>query len=114
MSDVINGREAVQGPDGKYRCVWPGSDPLYLAYHDTEWGVPEYDSRALWEKLMLDGFQMLAMRDRSVLPIDFPPLDETGRERLLAWSAAGRQLPVAEFAARGLYDAYFLDLVIAA
>ena len=64
--------------------------------------------------LMLDGFQMLAMRDRSVLPIDFPPLDETGRERLLAWSAAGRQLPVAEFAARGLYDAYFLDLVIAA
>jgi DNA-3-methyladenine glycosylase I len=38
-------------------CVWPGSDPLYLAYHDTEWGVPEYDGRALWEKLILDGFQ---------------------------------------------------------
>jgi DNA-3-methyladenine glycosylase I len=38
-------------------CPWPGSDPLYLAYHDTEWGVPEYDSRALWEKLVLDGFQ---------------------------------------------------------
>ena len=33
------------------------SDPLYQAYHDTEWGVPEYDSRALWEKLVLDGFQ---------------------------------------------------------
>ena len=32
-------------------------DPLYEAYHDTEWGVPERDSRALWEKLMLDGFQ---------------------------------------------------------
>jgi DNA-3-methyladenine glycosylase I len=32
-------------------------DPLYEAYHDTEWGVPEYDSRALWEKLVLDGFQ---------------------------------------------------------
>jgi DNA-3-methyladenine glycosylase I len=32
-------------------------DPLYEAYHDTEWGVPEYDPRALWEKLMLDGFQ---------------------------------------------------------
>lgn len=38
-------------------CVWPGSDPLYLAYHDTEWGVPERDGRALWEKLILDGFQ---------------------------------------------------------
>jgi DNA-3-methyladenine glycosylase I len=38
-------------------CVWPGTDPLYLAYHDDEWGVPEYDSRALWEKLVLDGFQ---------------------------------------------------------
>ena len=32
-------------------------DPLYEAYHDTEWGVPEYDSRGLWEKLVLDGFQ---------------------------------------------------------
>ena len=32
-------------------------DPLYEGYHDTEWGVPEYDSRALWEKLVLDGFQ---------------------------------------------------------
>ncbi len=38
-------------------CTWPGEDPLYLAYHDTEWGVPEYESRALWEKLILDGFQ---------------------------------------------------------
>ena len=39
------------------RCAWPGHDPLYCAYHDTEWGVPETDSRALWEKLVLDGFQ---------------------------------------------------------
>ena len=39
------------------RCSWPGDDPLYLAYHDTEWGVPEHDGRALWEKLVLDGFQ---------------------------------------------------------
>jgi len=57
MNDLTGGREAVQGADGKYRCIWPGSDPLYLAYHDSEWGVPEYDSRTLWEKLMLDGFQ---------------------------------------------------------
>jgi len=39
------------------RCGWVGADPLYEAYHDTEWGVPEYDSRALWEKLVLEGFQ---------------------------------------------------------
>jgi len=41
----------------KQRCWWPGEDPLYIAYHDGEWGVPEYDSRALYEKLVLDGFQ---------------------------------------------------------
>ena len=39
------------------RCHWPGEDPLYQSYHDQEWGVPEYDSRALYEKLVLDGFQ---------------------------------------------------------
>ena len=39
------------------RCPWCGDDPLYVAYHDEEWGVPEWDSRALWEKLILDGFQ---------------------------------------------------------
>jgi DNA-3-methyladenine glycosylase I len=39
------------------RCGWCGTDPLYVAYHDTEWGVPEYDDRALFEKLILDGFQ---------------------------------------------------------
>ncbi len=44
-------------PDGLSRCPWPGQDPLYVAYHDSEWGVPEYDDRALYEKLMLDGFQ---------------------------------------------------------
>jgi len=39
------------------RCGWCGDDPLYVNYHDTEWGVPERDGRALWEKLILDGFQ---------------------------------------------------------
>jgi DNA-3-methyladenine glycosylase I len=39
------------------RCGWCGTDPLYVAYHDEEWGVPERDPRALWEKLVLDGFQ---------------------------------------------------------
>jgi DNA-3-methyladenine glycosylase I len=41
----------------KERCAWARTDPLLGHYHDTEWGVPEHDSRALWEKLMLDGFQ---------------------------------------------------------
>ena len=39
------------------RCAWAAHDPLLRAYHDAEWGVPERDSRALWEKLILDGFQ---------------------------------------------------------
>jgi len=39
------------------RCAWAGTDSLYVAYHDEEWGVPEFDSRALFEKLILDGFQ---------------------------------------------------------
>ncbi len=48
---------AVTHPDGLTRCPWPKQDPLYLAYHDCEWGVPEFDDRALFEKLILDGFQ---------------------------------------------------------
>jgi DNA-3-methyladenine glycosylase I len=39
------------------RCGWAGPEQIYLDYHDTEWGVPEYDARTLWEKLILDGFQ---------------------------------------------------------
>ncbi len=42
---------------GATRCPWPGKEPLYVAYHDEEWGVPEFDHRALYEKLVLDGFQ---------------------------------------------------------
>jgi DNA-3-methyladenine glycosylase I len=49
---------AVLHPDGKLRCPWPKQDDLvYVNYHDDEWGVPEYDDRALYEKLVLDGFQ---------------------------------------------------------
>jgi DNA-3-methyladenine glycosylase I len=44
-------------PDQLTRCAWAVNDPLYRAYHDEEWGVPEYDSRRLWETLMLEGFQ---------------------------------------------------------
>jgi len=49
--------EPLTHADGICRCPWAGTDPLYVAYHDEEWGVPEWDDRALFEKLILDGFQ---------------------------------------------------------
>jgi DNA-3-methyladenine glycosylase I len=62
---------AASTPPAAVRCPWPGTEPAYVAYHDTEWGVPEHDSRALFEKLVLDGFQaglswwtILRKRDR--------------------------------------------------
>ena len=48
---------AFLSPDGLSRCPWSMRDALYIAYHDDEWGVPEFDDRALYEKLILDGFQ---------------------------------------------------------
>ncbi len=39
------------------RCAWCGDDPLYVAYHDEEWGAPQHDPRMLWEMLSLEGFQ---------------------------------------------------------
>ena len=50
-------KKARKHADGLTRCPWPSDDPVYVAYHDDEWGVPEYDDRALFEKLILDGFQ---------------------------------------------------------
>jgi len=44
-------------PPAKTRCGWAGSDPLYVAYHDEEWGVPEHDERRLFEFLVLEGAQ---------------------------------------------------------
>jgi len=80
------------------RCTWPGAtDALYLAYHDEEWGVPEYDSRALWEKLVLDGFQaglawITILRKREAFRAAFDGFDpekvarygEADRARLMA------------------------------
>ncbi len=55
---MAKAKDATSLPDdGLVRCSWPGQDPFYVAYHDEEWGVPEYDDRALYEKLVLDGFQ---------------------------------------------------------
>jgi DNA-3-methyladenine glycosylase I len=45
------------GSDGIVRCSWPGDDPLYVGYHDNEWGFPVRDDRALFQKLSLDSFQ---------------------------------------------------------
>ncbi len=43
--------------DTTHRCSWCGNDPLYVKYHDTEWGVPVYNDRKLFEKLILEGAQ---------------------------------------------------------
>lgn len=47
----------VRGDDGVVRCWWAGADPLYLRYHDREWGRPTKDETRLFEKLCLEGFQ---------------------------------------------------------
>ena len=47
----------LTGADGRTRCWWPGADPLYLHYHDSEWGRPVRDDNRLFEKLCLEGFQ---------------------------------------------------------
>ncbi|RVV97793.1 DNA-3-methyladenine glycosylase I [Mesobaculum littorinae] len=72
------------------RCDWCGTDPLYVAYHDTEWGVPETDSRALWEKLVLDGFQaglswITILRKRDNFRAAFDGFDP---ERVAQWGEA--------------------------
>ncbi len=85
--------------DGLIRCNWRGmaGDPLYEAYHDQEWGVPERDPVALWEKLVLDGFQaglawITILRKREAFRTAFAGFDpeavarfgEADRARLLA------------------------------
>jgi DNA-3-methyladenine glycosylase I len=47
----------LRGDDGVVRCGWAGTDPVYVRYHDTEWGRPVHDERRLFEKLCLEGFQ---------------------------------------------------------
>lgn len=76
--------------DTPQRCAWCGTDPLYVDYHDTEWGVPEYDSRALWEKLVLDGFQaglswITILRKRNDFRECFEGFDP---ERVARWGEA--------------------------
>jgi DNA-3-methyladenine glycosylase I len=55
MTDLPQG--LLVGADGRSRCAWCGNDPLYVAYHDEEWGRPTFDDRYLFEKICLEGFQ---------------------------------------------------------
>ena len=72
-------------------CGWaPAKDAFYRAYHDEEWGVPEYDSRALWEKLQLDGMQaglswITILRKRESMREEFDGFDP---ERIAKWDQA--------------------------
>ena len=73
------------------RCTWVGSDPLYQAYHDREWGVPVRDSRMLWETLMLEGFQaglawIVILRKREAFRAAFDRFDP---DRVARFGAAG-------------------------
>ena len=69
-------------------CAWaPADDALYRDYHDTEWGVPEYDARSLWEKLQLDGMQaglswITILRKRESMREEFDGFDP---ERIARW-----------------------------
>jgi len=74
--DVTRGRTSAPKP----RCGWAGDDPLMQAYHDEEWGVPQRDPRALWEMLMLEGFQaglawIVVLRKRNALRRAFAGFD---------------------------------------
>ncbi len=100
--------------DSLHRCAWCGTDPLYVAYHDEEWGVPEYDSRALWEKLVLDGFQaglawITILRKREAFRAAFDGFDpekvarygEADRARLMADPGIVRSAAKIEATIRG-------------
>jgi DNA-3-methyladenine glycosylase I len=81
---------AVRSADGLMRCPWSSADPLYGAYHDEEWGVPEYDDQALFEKLVLDGFQaglswITILRKRPAFRKAFDGFDP---EKIVRWSEA--------------------------
>jgi DNA-3-methyladenine glycosylase I len=84
---------AVLGADGLKRCPWPGADPLYVSYHDEEWGTPEYDDKALFEKLVLDGFQaglswITILRKRPAFRSAFDGFDP---KKIARWDGAKKE-----------------------
>ena len=92
--------------DGLTRCPWSKGDPLYIAYHDEEWGVPEFDDRALYEKLVLDGFQaglswITILRKRENFRRAFDDFNGVRAELLRGLLFVGE----AGAGARGLFDA---------
>jgi DNA-3-methyladenine glycosylase I len=89
MTRTAHDREA----EAVVRCSWCGADPLYCAYHDDEWGVPERDSQALFEKLLLDGFQaglswITILRKRDAFRAAFRGFDP---EKIARFTAADRE-----------------------
>ncbi len=77
------------------RCAWSESDPLLRTYHDEEWGVPQHDSRMLWEMLMLEGFQaglswLTILRKRDAFREAFSNFDPA----IVAKYLPGRRYPV--------------------
>jgi len=105
------------------RCLWRGlaGDPLYEAYHDEEWGLPERDPRALWEKLVLDGFQaglswITILRKRDAFrrafegfdPVKVARFGDEDRARLLADASIVRSAAKIDAAIRGAR--VFLDM----
>ncbi len=84
---------AQRHADGKLRCAWCPADPLYLAYHDTEWGLPLHDDRALFEMLCLEGAQaglswITILRKRETYRIAFDGFDA---EKMVRYGAAKRR-----------------------
>ena len=100
--------------DTHSRCAWAGDDPLMRAYHDEEWGVPQHDSRALWEMLMLEGFQAglswaIVLRKRDAFrkafkgfdPAKVARFDEADVDRLMADAGIVRARAKIEATIRG-------------
>ena len=84
---------AQRHADGKLRCAWCSTDPLYLAYHDTEWGRPQHDDRKLFEMLCLEGAQaglswLTILRKRETYAKAFDGFDA---EKMVRYGAAKRR-----------------------
>ncbi|HJQ65456.1 MAG TPA: DNA-3-methyladenine glycosylase I [Gemmatimonadales bacterium] len=86
------------GPDNKTRCAWLGDNPAMLAYHDEEWGVPLTGDKALFAKLILDGFQAglswaIILRKRDAFLRAFDRFDP---DKMARYTAARRRRLLAD------------------
>ncbi|HEY0799727.1 MAG TPA: DNA-3-methyladenine glycosylase I [Steroidobacteraceae bacterium] len=85
--------KAQRHADGKLRCAWCPADPLYVAYHDTEWGVPVREDQQLFEMLCLEGAQaglswITVLRKRETYRQAFDNFDA---EKMISYNAAKRR-----------------------